>query len=926
MLELLLLVSLFALLIWHRRLSQRLQSLEAEVKTLKETVLLPAAAGAAKTAPPQGDTASDESAIWRDADIEAEAREMVAEEALASAARAEAASPENAARPQPRESLESRLGARWTVWIGGLALALGGIFLVRFSIESGLLGPGARLMLATLFGLVLACAGELLRRKALPNLPAAYSNAMVPGMLTAAASVTLLATIFTAHALYGFIGTTPAFILLAMVSLGTIALSLLHGQALAGLGLTGSVVTPALITSDAPNIAALFGFLSLVWLATAGAARIRRWMVVPVLANGGLALWVMVYAASADVLDNVPPGLSLLVMIAGTAFLWPGRQFETGTELPSQDVGLWRRLRLLLARRPRGMMLSVSLASLFGVLTLMAVDTPAVTHPTLIFVAVTGTLAALGAGRRAGTFPALFAALTALWGVMLTALLDLSGSVALPKTQASGLLSSIGPESLGALVLGAIFTLCGILFLRRKAEDEPDMAALWAVLAAAVPVTLATITFLNYGTLGRDWVHGAYGLAIGVALFAAAVQLSHRSDADGATNLPRDLMLVGSFAAFTLSLHTLTHGLITTLGVSILGFAFVALTRIRSWRGLPWVMIAATLVVFARIAWEPTIVGPEALSTTPLLNALLPGYGGPAVLLIGSAWLLRHWPDRRALNALQGLAALMGLLTIAILVRHAMSGGVLDDRAPTLGEQSIYTLLTVGLSGILMTLDLKSPSKAFRYGSMIAGVVATLNVVALHLGGLNPYFSGELIGGWPILNLLLPGYLLPALAYAGLAAYARGKRPTPYVVMLALTAALLGFVWATLSVRGFWQGSNIASWKGFLEAETYTYSVVWLIIGVGLLVLGSRLDARSLRLASAGLVLVSVLKVFLIDMANLEGILRALSFIGLGAVLIGIGLFYQRVLAQDSRTPSPATSTDAPPSEERSLTKESPDA
>jgi uncharacterized membrane protein len=31
-------------------------------------------------------------------------------------------------------------------------------------------------------------------------------------------------------------------------------------------------------------------------------------------------------------------------------------------------------------------------------------------------------------------------------------------------------------------------------------------------------------------------------------------------------------------------------------------------------------------------------------------------------------------------------------------------------------------------------------------------------------------------------------------------------------------------------------------------------------------------------------------------MSNLEGILRALSFIGLGAVLIGIGLFYQRIL------------------------------
>jgi uncharacterized membrane protein len=113
-----------------------------------------------------------------------------------------------------------------------------------------------------------------------------------------------------------------------------------------------------------------------------------------------------------------------------------------------------------------------------------------------------------------------------------------------------------------------------------------------------------------------------------------------------------------------------------------------------------------------------------------------------------------------------------------------------------------------------------------------------------------------------------------------------------------VAGAALGFAWATLSVRRFWQGENIADWKGFLQGETYSYSVVWLLIGVLLLVLGSRFNARSLRLASAAFVLISVAKAFLIDMSNLEGVLRALSFIGLGAVLIGIGLFYQKILTR----------------------------
>ena len=47
---------------------------------------------------------------------------------------------------------------------------------------------------------------------------------------------------------------------------------------------------------------------------------------------------------------------------------------------------------------------------------------------------------------------------------------------------------------------------------------------------------------------------------------------------------------------------------------------------------------------------------------------------------------------------------------------------------------------------------------------------------------------------------------------------------------------------------------------------------------------------------------VAVAKVFIFDMSELEGVLRALSFIGLGAVLIGIGLFYQRLLTRAART------------------------
>ena len=35
---------------------------------------------------------------------------------------------------------------------------------------------------------------------------------------------------------------------------------------------------------------------------------------------------------------------------------------------------------------------------------------------------------------------------------------------------------------------------------------------------------------------------------------------------------------------------------------------------------------------------------------------------------------------------------------------------------------------------------------------------------------------------------------------------------------------------------------------------------------------------------------------FLLDLAGLQGVLRALSFLGLGVALIGIGLVYQKLI------------------------------
>ncbi|MFN7125218.1 MAG: DUF2339 domain-containing protein [Allorhizobium sp.] len=825
-------------------------------------------------------------------------------EPLPAAARAQIA----ASAPAPAESLENLLGARWAVWAGGLALALGGVFLVRYSIESGLLGPGVRLTLAALFGLALIAVGELIRRKALPKAEALYANAMVPGILTAAGAVSLFGAIYAAHGIYEFIGPTLAFLLLALTAFGVLGLSLMHGQALAGLGLAGSMLTPLLISTTAPNLWTLFIYLTVAQVATSVASRFKGWLIVPSIAQALLGIWALV--ALIDTSEITPIALSLIAMIAAWMLIWPG---TTGKDPAEPDTPLsFEALGRRMSSGTIGLDITLSLAVLFPAIMMLERDITDV-FPLFGFAALIAALAAAGSARHGAFWATVIAAAGALLGsVVETGMIGQAQAMLLGWDMVKTSLP--GPDVTAMYVLlglAAVFLFIGLAQIRRRFAEDPLFSTVWAAIAAALPVLLATISFVFYGIYARDWLHGLFAIGLGAVLLGACEFL----DRKGAMPTFRrgiDVLLTGSFAAFALALHTLTDGLATTILLALLGIGYLMATRKRRWSGLPWMMVISLVGVLFRIAWDPTLVGPDALSRTPILNQLLPGYGIPALLALLSAYEMRNWPGQRVRNALQGLASLLGLLAIAILVRHAMNGGVLDSSTPTLGEQSIYTLLVVGLSGILMTLDLKSPSPVFRYGSMVAGGIAIAQTVSLHLGALNPYFTGESTGSWPLINLLLIGYLSPGLAYAGLAFYARDKRPVPYVVLLALSGAVLGFAWVTLSVRRFWQGEFIAYWKGFEQAETYSYSVAWLAIGVGLLVLGSRFDARSLRIASAVIVIVTVAKVFLIDMANLEGVLRALSFIGLGFVLIGIGLFYQKILSGKSARSAAVDEDEAP--------------
>jgi len=298
----------------------------------------------------------------------------------------------------------------------------------------------------------------------------------------------------------------------------------------------------------------------------------------------------------------------------------------------------------------------------------------------------------------------------------------------------------------------------------------------------------------------------------------------------------------------------------------------------------------ATLLWIGRIIWEPAIIDGD-LGTTPVFNWLTYGYGIPTAGFALAAWFLGNSKRDKWLEGLEGVALASFVATIGLVSLHAIDPSQVFTEIDTLIETALLTIIVCGVALGLLLISRTEQSKVLAYG------VTTLGYIGMIGGGIgllvifNPWINSTVIGSGWIFNSLLYAYVLPGILYLVLGWYANGKRPIAYVYSAFVLAALLLSAWINLTIRHIYHPLALHR-GGTSEAELYTYSIVWLVIGIALLAAGIIARYKPLRLVSVGILVLVVAKVFLIDMAGLEGILRALSFIGLGATLIAIGIVY----------------------------------
>ena len=129
------------------------------------------------------------------------------------------------------------------------------------------------------------------------------------------------------------------------------------------------------------------------------------------------------------------------------------------------------------------------------------------------------------------------------------------------------------------------------------------------------------------------------------------------------------------------------------------------------------------------------------------------------------------------------------------------------------------------------------------------------------------------------------------------AVWSRRSRPELYVRAMGGLGFLSFMIYLTASVRHMFSAESLSVITHPPSGgELYAISAAWLFVGMGLLVLGLKTRHQDIRIISGVIIILTVLKAFLIDMASLEGVLRAMSFVILGLVLIVIGRVYQKLI------------------------------
>ena len=742
---------------------------------------------------------------------------------------------------RPSFDFEDVFGRLLPIWAGGVTLAVAGFFLVRWSIDAGLLTPPVRVMLAGLFGIALIAAAEVAYRWR-----ERVADPRVAQALAGAGLATLYAAFYLAGTAYGLIGSTVAFLGLAAVTGAAIALSYRFGMPSAVLGLVGGFAAPALVGSEQANLPLLTLYLGLVTagLALTGQRQDRAWLGIAALA-GGLGWGALLIAgARVDTPDVAVLGAYLVLL---------------GAIVPALSGGDGRPHALV--RVGAATLAALQLAVLvqhggFGALEWA------------LYLLLGAALAWFGWHR-----PAMREANAVAAGVGVALLL-------VWPTPAARDFALVGAA------LAAIFAGVPLAQIWRGHGRALDFAQ-----AAAVAFGVAVAALWHFGSPIPDGPKPAMALALAAlaCLPAAGIALARFSPDARRGGVAAAVQVIAALVGF--------GALAQVLPEVLLAWTAAALAAVLAWRLPSRVAVVATLATIAA-AWgvEPVFdwlqSGALALAGTPMKAADLPTLHVVALqmlpAIVGGAACAWSMPAREARRVIVAGAIAVAAIAAHVVFRHAFSAMVGEDFVAT------GVIERAAWQAILLAAAWLASMRGWSKVAIGLAAAALAHFAWFSLVLHNPLWNEEAVGAVPVVNLLVPAFAVGLATVLTLRRWLAGGAP---LVRWALDGAVMAIIamFALSELRQAFAGSLLTA-TPVGQGEDLLRSLTGIVLAIGFLLWGARTRERSWRIGSLVLMVIAVLKVFLIDAAGLAGLARIASFMALGFSLIGIGWFYARQL------------------------------
>jgi hypothetical protein len=773
-----------------------------------------------------------------------------------------------------RVSFEQQFGARLPVWIGGVALALAGFFMVKYSIETGLLSPTVRVVLGLIFGGGMLYAANWVQGK--ENFA---NGTRIAQALSGAGIADLYVCIFAATSLYGLIPAFVGFIGMAAVTATAVVLSLRHGMPIALLGLIGGFLTPAIISSHDPSAPKLFIYLYFVITGMLAVIRKQHWWIMAIPAVIGAFLWIFIwmFGGNFNPTDSIYLGL-FLIAVSATVVVTSKQKYEEDSE---GDI-TFNNLKSMKALN------YIALAGSTLIIGLIAAQAGFGFMEWGLF----GLLSLGGIGlaffnqKLYGLVPWISMAVNA---VMLVAWNT-------PDTNAFALTISI----FGALYIGSGYLL----------QSRSERPLIWAGLTAAasigyyllgyyelhhtelvafIPIFwgLLALAFAGLSTLALQKIMQdvptdhpqkqhlmAIYAGVGTAFLSTALTIE----------LPREFLSV----AFAAQLFAMTW-INTKVDVKALRTIVGALACVFVFLLIPQILVLVQLTAYSLVE------APLALQQgIPIVNWPTFQLGLPALFFVAGSYLLRRQKDDKLVRSLEIAAvALIGIMGY-YLTRHAFH---MDENTRFIKagfvERGVITNILFAYGLACLWIGRNYLREAVTLSGFVLCGIAVFRIGYFDFIAYNPLWSLQTVGELPILNALLLTYGLPILwTWKAIKELPYAGKPewNTYGYGFIL---LLAFTLLSLNVRQLFHGTYLNVHET-TNAEIYTYSVVWLLFGIALLFFGTLKNDKMVRLASLVIMILTVGKVFLYDASELEGLFRVFSFFGLGLSLLGLSWFYTR--------------------------------